>query len=191
MRGIIDAGMQAGRMSHVQANATARDRNAGGVDLDPNQAEAQRNVLVDAMLGTLYGPMLAQARSTLEQSAEDPVQGIGRLVAGLLGSAYARVKEDGRAAPPGVMFQAGMIVSQAVGEMAGRIGLIDEQADAEIIEAGFMAGLAQFGRANAKDMSEPERARYAELISAMEESKRRSIPAENAPKPDVPVQEVR
>ena len=179
MRGIIDAGMQAGRATPAPDTAVTA-ANTSPVDLDPKQAHAQRNVLVDAMLGSLYGPMLERARRTLEQSAEDPASGIGRIVAALLDSAYARVKDDGRAIPPAVMFQAGMIATQAIGEMAGRIGLIDEQADAEVIEAGFMAGLAQFGRANAKEMSEPERARYAELITAMEEGKRQALESGNA-----------
>ena len=73
------------------------------------------------------------------------------------------------------MFQAGMMASQAVGEMADRMGIIDENADADTVEAGFMVGLGNFGRANAKQMSNEERERYGQLIDGLEEGKRMAM----------------
>jgi len=150
MQGIINSGMSAEdaarpQQMQTQGGAMAQRQNTG-VDMDPSVAQQQRNVLVNAMLGRLYGEQLDSAAKILDQSADNPVEGIGRVVSGLLGAAYKSVTDDGRTIPPGVMFQAGMMASQAVGEMAMRMGLIDEQTEAQMVESGFMMALGNFGQ---------------------------------------------
>jgi len=165
---------QGGNRQPMQQGADRRQRE-DGVNVNPENAQQQRNVLVNSMLGQLYGPQLDSAARILRQSADKPEEAIGRIVSGLIGAAYKAVKDDGRQVPPGVLFQAGMIASQAVGEMADRMGILNEQQDAEVIESGFMVGLGRFGRANAQNMSDQERQRYAELIDGLEESKRMAL----------------
>jgi len=182
MQGIINSGMSAeggARPEQMQRgdqpmpNQPARQGNV--VDMDPALAEEQRNVLVNGMLSRLYGEQLDSAARILEQSADSPVEGIGRVVSGLLGAAYKAVSDEGRAVPPGVMFQAGMMASQAVGEMAMRMGVINEQTEAEMVESGFMMALGNFGRANGDRMSNEERERYGQLIDGMEQGKRMAM----------------
>jgi len=115
MQGIINSGMSAEdaarpQQMQTQGGAMAQRQNTG-VDMDPSVAQQQRNVLVNAMLGRLYGEQLDSAAKILDQSADNPVEGIGRVVSGLLGAAYKSVTDDGRTIPPGVMFQAGMMAS--------------------------------------------------------------------------------
>lgn len=145
------------------------------VDMDPSVAGEQRNTLVNGMLGQLYGPQLERSANILNQTAEEPVEGIGRIVSGLMGATYKTITDEGREIPPGVMFQAGMMASQAVGEMAMRMGIIDEANEAETVESGFMMGIGSFGRANAGSMSPEERERYGQLIDGMEEGKRMAM----------------
>lgn len=145
----------------------------GGADMDPQQGPQQRDQLVNAMLEALYGPMLDQVRAILQQHEDEPVKGIGRVVAQLLTTVWLRLAEQGKTAPPGVIFQAGMMVVQAVGEMAIRLQLIDEQ-DGETIEAAFMLALGEFGKATADKMPDAQRQRYRELIAALREGKQMS-----------------
>jgi hypothetical protein len=184
MQGIINSGMSAEDAARPQQMQRSTEpmpqRQSNGVDMDPAVAQEQRNVLVNAMLGRLYGEQLDSAAKILDQSADNPVEGIGRVVSGLLGAAYKSVTDQGRAVPPGVMFQAGMMASQAVGEMAMRMGLIDEQTEAEMVESGFMMALGNFGRANGKQMSDEERERYGQLIDGLEEGKRMAMSGERA-----------
>lgn len=181
MQGIIGSGMRAEEPARPQEMRRQPQPQGGarpaenGVDMNPETAGEQRNVLVNGMLGQLYGPQLDNASRVLERSARNPVEGIGRVVSGLLGASYKSIRDDGRAVPPGVLFQAGMIAAQAVGEMAVRMGVIDESNEAEAVESGFMMALGNFGRANAEQMSDQERERYGQLIDAMEEGKRMAM----------------
>lgn len=168
---------QEGRQAPEQAGQN-------GVDMDPEVAEEQRNTLVNAMLQQLYGPQLDRSAEMLNRNASEPVQGIGKIVSGLLGASYKSLKDEGRSVPPGVMFQAGMMASQAVGEMAMRMGVIDESNEADTVESGFMLGLGEFGRANAKEMGREERARYGDLIDKMEEGKQMAMGGNNANRPE-------
>jgi len=187
MQGLLNSGMNAEAGARPQKTQDRRmparqegGRSASAVDMNPENAGEQRNVLVNSMLSQLYGNQLDGASRILEQSADNPAEGIGRVVSGLLGAAYKTVTDDGRTIPPGVMFQAGMMASQAVGEMADRMGIIDENADADIVEAGFMVGLGNFGRANGKQMSDEERERYGQLIDGLEEGKRMAMSGERS-----------
>lgn len=157
------------------ASQPPRQGGEDAVNMNPENAQEQRNVLVNSMLGQLYGPQLERAANILQQSGPEPMEGIGRVVSGLLGAAYKSLRDDGRSVPPGVLFQAGMMASQAVGEMAMRMGILDEGSEAEAVESGFMMALGTFGRAKAEQMSDQERERYAELIDGMEAGKRMAM----------------
>ena len=163
-----EARPQEGRQAPGQAGQN-------GVDMDPSVAGEQLNTLVNSMLGQLYGDQLEPAARILRQSANDPVEAIGRVVTGLIGAVYKAVRDQGRAIPPGVMFQAAMVAAQAVGEMAMRMGIIDESNEADVVESAFMLALGNFGRANAEQMSDAERERYGQLIDGMEEGKRMAM----------------
>jgi len=170
MQGIIQSGMRA------EESARPEQMPAGnGVDMEPERAQSQRNVLVNGMLSNLYGPMLENVSQVLRSVPDDPANGIGRVVGSLLSAAYRRLQEEGRTVTPGVMVQAGMIAAQAVGEMAQRMGIISADNEAEMVEGGFMIGLGRFGQSNADTLTQEQRQRYAELIDAMEEGKRMAM----------------
>ncbi|MGQ7248301.1 hypothetical protein ACUN9Y_13320 [Halomonas sp. V046] len=143
------------------------------VDMDPSQGAQQRDLIVKAMLESLYGPMLEQARDMLEQVRDQPEQAIGRLVAQLMLMVRQAIADQGSTIPPGVMVQAAMIAAQAVGEMAIKMGIISPE-DGDTIEGGFMAAMAQFGQQASRDMAPEQRARYAELIRGLREAKQKS-----------------
>lgn len=146
-----------------------------GVDMDPEKAQQQRNVLVNSMLKSLYGPMLDSASQIIERSADQPTEAIGRVTGSLLSAAYNSLKEKGRTVTPGVMVQAGMVASQAVGEMATRMGVLSAEAEPEVVESGFMMGMGRFGEMNSDKLTPEQRQRYAELIDGMEEGKRMAM----------------
>ncbi|MCL7941228.1 hypothetical protein M8009_13120 [Halomonas sp. ATCH28] len=145
----------------------------GSADMDPQQGPQQRDQLVNAMLEMLYGPMLEQARKILQQHQDSPEQGIGRIVAQLITVTWKKLAEGGKTAPPGVIVQAAMVVSQAVGEMAIRLRMLDEQ-DGDTIEKGFMLGMGEFGKATAQEMPPEHRQRYSQLIQAIAEGKQKA-----------------
>lgn len=148
------------------------------IDMDPQQGPQQRDQLVNAMLETLYGPMLDQVQAMLEQQRDQPEQAIGRIVAHLMLTIYQALADQNSTAPPGVMVQAGMIAAQAVGEMAIQMGVIDEQ-DGDTIEAGFMVAMARFGQAAGPDMPPEQKRRYAELLSGLRDAKGSGQPQEH------------
>lgn len=133
-------------------------------EVDPKRMKPQREALANGMLQLLYGPMLDRSSQILKESAEQPQSGVARVLSGLMSAAYTSVEEQGRAVPPAVMFQAGMVGAQAIGEMADGLGVLDQRRDAELIEAGFMEGLARFGEQNADRLTDEERQRYIDLI---------------------------
>lgn len=150
------------------------------VDMDPGQGPQQREILVSAMLETLYGPMIEQARDILAQHPDQPEQGMARILSQLITVLWKQMQEQGKAIPPGVMVQAAMVAAQAIGEMAIRLGLIDEQ-DADSIEAAFMIAMGEFGKATAQDMPPEQRQRYAQLIQAITEGKQAAMGSQGAP----------
>ncbi|MAX33836.1 MAG: hypothetical protein CME72_12315 [Halomonadaceae bacterium] len=157
---------------------------AGGVDMDPNQGPQQRERLVGAMLEALYGNMLDQVITILRQNGDEPQKAIGRILAQLMTGIWKRLAEQGKSVPPGVMVQSGMVVAQAVGEMAVRLRLLPEQGNADPIEAGFMLALGEFGKATREQMPAPQRQRYAELIRAINEGRNMSVGQEAAAQPE-------
>lgn len=152
------------------------------VDMDPEQGAQQRDQIVKAMLESLYGPMLEQARDMLDELRDQPEQAIGRIVAQLMLMVRQAIADQGSTVPPGVMVQAAMIAAQAVGEMAITMGLLSPD-DGETIEGGFMVAMAQFGQQTAQDMAPQQRARYAELIRGLRDAKQRSHGGQRTPTP--------
>ena len=150
------------------------------VDMDPEQGPKQREQLVNAMLETLYGPMLEQARTILDQHQEEPVKGMGRILAQLVTVTWRALAEQGKTAPPGVVVQSAMVAAQAVGEMAIKMGLIDEQ-DGDTIEAAFMLAMGEFGKATAQDMPPEQRKRYGELIGAIRDGREQAMGGQEQP----------
>lgn len=148
-------------------------RGGSSADMDPQQGPQQREQLVNAMLEMLYGPMLEQARTILQQHQDAPEKGIGRIVAQLITVTWKRLAEDGKTAPPGVIVQAAMMVAQAVGEMAIKLRLLEER-DGDTIEKGFMLAMGEFGKATAQDMPPEHRQRYGQLIQAIAEGKQQA-----------------
>ena len=162
--------------SQQQAQGRPEKRPQGnGVDMDPERAMQQRNVLVNSMLSSLYGPMLDDAGAILERTADSPSEGIGRIVGSLLSASYQSLREKGRTVTPGVMVQAGMVAAQAVGEMATRMGVLSAEAEPEIVESAFMLGMGRFGEQNADTLKPEQRKRYSELIDSMEQGKRMAM----------------
>jgi len=191
MQGIINSGMSAKKNAMPQPPEPPRPPQnsqqqpnerpmqgkpkGNGVDMDPDNAMQQRNALVNGMLKSLYGPMLNDSGEILRRSADNPVEGIGRIVGSLMSATYKNLEQKGRTVTPGVMVQAGMVAAQAVGEMAGRIGIITPSNEAEIVESAFMDGIGRFGRNNSDSLNPEQKQRYAQLIDSLEEGKRMAM----------------
>lgn len=141
------------------------------IDMDPEQGPQQRQALVGAMLEPLYGERRDQVLAMLEQQADQPAEAIGRVVSRLMVTAWRTLAEQRKTVPPGVMFQAGMVAAQAVGEIAVNMGVLPEQGNAEPIEGGFMMAMGRFGQATAEQMPPEQRQRYAELIQSLQQAR--------------------
>ena len=144
------------------------------VDMDPEQGQQQTDELVSAMLESLYGPMLEDVKEMLEQQPDAPHEAIGRVVSQLMLTSWQALADQGSTVPPGVMVQAAMVASQAVGEMAIKMGLISEEESAEPVEAGFMIAMGQFGQAAGKDMPPEQKQRYKQIIQGIAQAKEAS-----------------
>jgi len=64
-----------------------------------------------------------------------------------------------------------MMVSQAIGEMAMRMGIIDQSTEKEAVEDGFLLGLANFVNGNAGTLKEGQAEKYEEIVQAMVRAK--------------------
>lgn len=142
-----------------------------GVDANPEQAQAMYDALMEAMLGYLYDVGLADVQQAL-QAADNPTQGMARVIASIMTTTFHSLQQEGKTVPPGVMFQAGMELSKAVGEIAVKMQILPAKGNGEPIEAAFMMGLAQFGKAVGETaLSEGQRQRYAEMIRTLRDLK--------------------
>lgn len=207
MAGLLQQGMAPQAQPTPQAQpgqqppqqSPQQPQQGGNVDMDPQQGPQQRQMLVEGMLDALYGPMLEQARTILQQHAEEPVKGIARILAQLITVTWTSLAEQGKTAPPGVVVQAAMVVAQAVGEMAVRLRLIPEQGNGDVIESAFMLAMGEFGKATAQQMPPEHRQRYAQLLGAIRDGREQSMegqrpqaqqdgqpPAQGAPQPPQP-----
>ena len=177
MAGLLQQGMEPQGQPSPQAQPgrpqqPSPQQGQSGPDVDPRQGKQLVNQLANAMLNQLYGPMLDQVRQVLGHG-QQPEQSMGRVVAMLMTTIYQKVTENGRTIPPSVMFQVGMIVVQAVGEMAQRMQMLGER-DGERIEAAFMLAMGEFGKATAESMKPEQRQRYAQMIEALRQGKRQA-----------------
>lgn len=172
MAGLLQQGMgQPQGAPQTSPQARPQDDRDPRVDMDPQQGAQQREQLVAAMLESLYGPMLQDVRQILERHRQQPEQAVGRVTSQLMLATWQALTDKGSTVPPGVMVQAAMIVAQAVGEMAIRLGILPEQGNGDAIETGFMMAMAQFGQATAESMQPAQRQRYGELIRGLREAK--------------------
>ncbi|MCD6006917.1 hypothetical protein [Halomonas sp. IOP_31] len=143
-------------------------------DADPQQGQQQYDALVQAMLEYLYGPGMQQVEQALGKG-DDIVQRMSTVVSTVMLTIYHALAAEGKTVPPGVMFQAGMELSKAVGEMAMEMGRLPKQGNGEAVEAAFMAGIGRFGQlVQDSAMTEQQRKRYGELIRATRELKQRA-----------------
>lgn len=192
MAGLLQQGMgpqaqpspQAGPGQAPQQPPQQPPQGQGGdprVDMEPGKGEQQRDVLVEAMLTPLYEEMLEPARQILEQNADDPPQGIARILAKLMLTAWQALADQGKTVPPGVMVQAAMVAAQAIGDMAVKLGILPEQYNGKPIEAGFMLAMAQFGQATREAMPPEQRRRYQELLTSLKEGKAMSQGQQSQP----------
>lgn len=169
MQGILSKNMTP--QEQPQGQPPQPQKQAGG----GNALAKQTDAIANAMLGALYGPALDTTAQMLEQGQGKPAQAIGRVLSGLMTTVQQKLTEDNKDVPPGAMFAASMVAAQAVGEMAGRMGVIPEQGNGEVIEAGFMMGMAMFGKAT-KDILPPEkRQQYAGMIEQLTEGRKKAM----------------
>lgn len=141
------------------------------VNMDPERGQEQRAAVIAAMLTPLYDEMMPQATDILRQSAESPSEGIARILSQVMITAWQALADQGKTIPPGVMFQSAMVAAQAIGDMAIRLGVLPQEGHGDLIEAGFMIAMGQFGKATSQDMPPEQRARYRDLIESMREAK--------------------
>lgn len=143
-------------------------------NVDRQQGQQQYDVLVSAMLEYLYGPGMQQVEQALGRG-DDIVQRMATVISTVMLTIYHSLAAQGKTIPPGVMFQAGIELSKAVGEMASEMGRLPKQGNGDAIEAAFMAGIGRFGQlVQDSAMTQEQRQRYAELIRTTRELKQRS-----------------
>lgn len=167
-----------------QGQAAQQPPGQGGdprVDMDPKQGKQQVNQLANAMLEMLYGPMLEKVKQIFGQHQDKPEKAIARILAQMLIATWKTMNEQGKAVPPGVLVQAGMVAVQAVGEMAVRMGILPKEGNAEPIEAGFMLGMGEFGKATAQEMPPEQRKRYGEMLTAIRDGRQQAAGGQQRP----------
>ncbi|WP_277810697.1 hypothetical protein [Chromohalobacter canadensis] len=139
-------------------------------DTDPQAGQQQYNTLVESMLRYLYDKGAQQVERALTQG-DDIVQRMATVISTIMLTHYHALAADGKTVPPGVMFQAGMELSKAVGEMAVEMGRLSAN-EGEPIEAAFMGAIGRFGQLIQDGaMTQEQRQRYAQLIRAMRQIK--------------------
>ncbi|MCP1343750.1 hypothetical protein BIS07_16060, partial [Halomonas sp. FL8] len=143
-------------------------------DTDPQQGQQMYNALMKSMLGYLYGPGMPQVEQALNQG-DDIVQRMATVISSVMLTTYHALNAEGKTVPPGVMFQAGMELAKAVGEIAVEMRKLPGQGNAEPIEAAFMAGIGRFGQlVQDGAMTQQQKQRYAEMIRAMRQLKQQA-----------------
>lgn len=151
-------------------------------DVDPQQGQQMYDALMESMLGYLYGPGIEQVEQALSQG-EDIVQRMATVISSVMLTTYHALVAEGKTVPPGVMFQGGMELAKAVGEIAIEMQRLPAQDNRDPIEAAFMAGIGRFGQlVQDGAMTDQQKQRYAELIRAMRQLKQGGgRPAEQQP----------
>ncbi|MHB0775434.1 hypothetical protein [Halomonas sp. WWR20] len=167
-------------------------------DTDPKQGQQMYDALMESMLGYLYGPGMPQVEQALGQG-DDIVQRMATVISSVMLTTYHALSAEGKTVPPGVMFQAGMELAKAVGEIAVEMRKLPAQGNRDPIEAAFMAGIGRFGQlVQDGAMTQEQKQRYAEMIRAMRQLKKQAGgQAQQAPQqpaqqqPQQPMQEAR
>jgi len=148
------------------------------VDVDRQQGQQMYNAVVEAMLKYLYGPGLKPVEQALGQG-DNIVERMGVVISTVMLTIQQSLAAQGKTVPPGVMFQAGMELAKAVGEMAMEMGRLSKADNADAIESAFMAAMGRFGQlVSDAAMTREQRQRYAELIRTVRELKQRAGPRE-------------
>lgn len=186
MAGLLQQGMQQPQQPPPQRQARQprqpqqgqpqqqpQGENDDRVNATPEKAGPQFEVLLEAMLGYLYGKGMDQVTQMLQQG-DDITRRMGQVIGTVMVTTYNQMAKQGKTIPPNVMVRAGMELAKAVGEMAMQMGRL-EKGDDEPVEAAFMVGLGQFGKnASPKSMTPEQRQKYAQIVQALREGKRQS-----------------
>ncbi|MFC0268585.1 hypothetical protein [Kushneria aurantia] len=143
-------------------------------DTRPQDGQQQYDVLASSMLSWLYEDGLPQVEQSLS-SGGDIMARMARVISTIMITHYHALQTEGRTVPPGVMFQAGMELSKAVGELAIEMGRLPREQAGEAVEAAFMAAIGRFGQmASDSAMTDEQRQRYAEMIRTVRQLKQRA-----------------
>lgn len=146
----------------------------GRVDVDPEQAQAMYDALMQGMLGFLYEEGLPMVREAL-QTIEDPVEAMARVINNIMTTTFYALSQQGKTVPPGILFQGGMELSRAVGELAVKLQRLPPQGNGEAIEGAFMMALAMFGKTVGQNaLTDQQRQRFGEMIRTMRDLKQKS-----------------
>jgi len=148
------------------------------VNVDRQKGQEMYNAVVESALKYLYGPGLKQVEQALGQG-DNIVERMGVVISTVMLTIQNALAAQGKTVPPGVMFQAGMELAKAVGEMAQEMGRLPQQGGADAIESAFMAAMGRFGQlVSDAAMTQEQRQRYAELIRTVRELKQQAGPRE-------------
>jgi len=141
------------------------------VNAVPEEAGPQFEVLLEGMLGYLYGDGMDGVTQSLQQG-EDITRRMGQVIGTVMVTTFNAIAQEGKTVPPNVMVRAGMELSKAVGEMAIEMGRLPK-GEGDAIEAAFMLGLGTFGK-NADGLDDAQRQKYGEIVNAIQQGKRES-----------------
>lgn len=187
MAGLLQQGMQPAPQQAPQgqppqqppqSGQPAQEGNDPRVNATPEEAGPQFEVLLEGMLGYLYGDGMQQAAQMLQQG-DDITRRMGQVIGTVMVTTYNMIAQDGKTVPPNVMVRAGIELSKAVGEMAMEIGRLQPGED-EAIEAAFMLGLGLFGK-TAEGLEDAQRQRYSEMVTAIQDGKRETVQGQQPP----------
>ncbi|MFI8748774.1 hypothetical protein ACIGG6_02040 [Vreelandella lionensis] len=161
-----------------QSGQPAQEVNDPRVNATPEEAGPQFEVLLEGMLGYLYGDGMQQAAQMLQQG-DDITRRMGQVIGTVMVTTYNMIAQDGKTVPPNVMVRAGIELAKAVGEMAMEVGRLQPGED-EAIEAAFMLGLGLFGK-TAEGLEDAQRQRYSEMVTAIQDGKRETVQGQQPP----------
>lgn len=158
---------------------------------DPDQelGQQQYDALVQAMLNYLYGPGAKQVEAALSHG-DKIIERMANVISTIMLTIQHSLSAEGKTVPPKVMFQAGMELSKAVGEIAQEMGRLPKQGGGDSIEAAFLAALGRFGQLMQEgSMTDQQRQRYAEMIRTVKQLKQRAVGQQSAGQGQQPQQQ--
>lgn len=166
-----------GRSGQPAQGQPAQGQQASGnesVDVVPEKAQEQVTAATNSMLKALYGDSFDSVKKMLQTNNQDPEVAVGRVVGRLMTTTYQALADNGKTIAPGIMVRSGMTAAKAVGELAERMGMVSGEQVKDVVEGGFMVGMAEFGQASKGAMNKAQRSRYADLLKAMSEAKQQA-----------------